>query len=65
MCVGSQCLGGETFGERRALMGYENLYSCDVVLPEKIENKNGNCEQGYKGMSILKNSKRLKGSSST
>ena len=59
-CGGRDCCGGGPVGERRALIGSARLPPSSGFLPRKSENRNGNCEQGYKGKLIMKKS-RLSG----
>ena len=53
---GEQCIWSGKVWERSVLMGYALLSPCYIVQPAKIDNRNGNCEQGCEGKSILKKS---------
>ena len=54
--IGARCCGAGTVGERSALIVSVRLSPYYVVLPKKSENRNGNCEQGCRGKSILNKS---------
>ena len=51
---GHDCRGVGPVGERSTLMGYVRLSPSYIVLPSKIQNRNGTFEQGCKGKSIPK-----------
>ena len=46
---GRNCCGGGPVEDQRALKRYVRLYPSSVVLTAKIENRNSNFEQGFKG----------------